>query len=465
MLSALMGISGAEAAEFSSGPILNDSPIFSPYEKRDPVNVYLKTMKRGGLDYRTTTPMGVTPVEDQAPCDNCWIFATMGALEGKIRYFWPGNPVEDFSEIYLRECGPRSANCGTFGNIWMSSSHLTTFGQAEETCAPWPGDSSDPGCIWSCTSRPYRLRSFKYCDDSTASIQNALINHGPVYCGVDTGAWSGFTSYDGSFVITGYPSSSSNHAVVIVGYDDNLLGSGSPGWIVKNSWGADWGDDGYFYISYDSMNIGVGAVALTEVEEPLEDQGLKLMCHDDHGCVQSFGQSGANTTWSAQHFYSGLSNVTIHRIEFFTIHDQMDYEIIIYDDRSGTDNASTFYNQLGSTITGYADKAGLYSIDVDPPIQVPAGDDYYIAMRSTVSSGGFALTLDSIGACSDESWLSMNNAAGSWMRFGHGSLGGFPYDACIRAVVQEGPPVPALAPIGISLLIFVFGLLIMRKNR
>ena len=87
---------------------------------------------------------------------------------------------------------------------------------------------------------------------SVASIKEALCKYGPIAASlVSTQALQDYTN--GVFYETpsNYASPSSNHAILIVGWDDD-----KNAWLIKNSWGTDWGENGYGWVDYGSNNIG-----------------------------------------------------------------------------------------------------------------------------------------------------------------------------------------------------------------
>jgi hypothetical protein len=439
--------------QWQEGPIYNKGQFLNPYENRLPVRIGESESGRASWDYRSTTPPGVTAVKDQAPCESCWVFASLGALEGTLRYFWPGNPNLDFSEFYLRECSAYHANCSTGGNIWMTSSHLTTYGPVEESCAPWPGTSEHPGCIWSCAAQPYRLRQFKYCDTSVASIKTALMNEGPIYCGVYA-SHPNFSGYSGG-IITG-PSASpgvTDHAVVIVGFDDNMGGAGVGGWIIKNSWGTAWGESGYARILWTALAIGTGACALTDIEQPLVDQEMYLYYNDEFGATVSYGSPSYTSLWMAQRLVPSRNGI-IRRVEFHSIQDGLSFQLKIYDDRTGSTSSSALINQIGTTQNITFPKAGYCSVDLDTPISRTGGDDFYMALQC--SGAAYSLTMDNSGSPSGNAWISLDNI--TWQNAPS-------MDTCIRAVIEEGPPVPAISWMGIAAaLLTLSGLLIWKRS-
>ena len=89
---------------------------------------------------------------------------------------------------------------------------------------------------------------------STSAIKQAILTYGPVSAAVCV--TSAFQGYTGG-VFNACSPGTVNHAVVLVGWDD---AQGTQGvWILRNSWGTDWGEDGYMYIEYGCSSIGYSA--------------------------------------------------------------------------------------------------------------------------------------------------------------------------------------------------------------
>lgn len=190
---------------------------------------------------------GVTPVKDQDGCGSCWDFAGTGAFESS--YLIAENIVADLSEQQVLSCNTGGSDCdggwpGDAYNLFQS------YGAVDESCMPYQANDEIPCTQDECTPVAY-LQYYEDIPNNVNAIKNAAML-GPVS--------TTFTVYDDFYGYTGgcyeHPGADPiNHAVVIVGWDDNMC-EGEGAWIVKNSWGDDWGLDGYFYIKYNSCGIG-----------------------------------------------------------------------------------------------------------------------------------------------------------------------------------------------------------------
>ena len=134
---------------------------------------------------------------------------------------------------------------------WMETAYdlFMSQGAVRESCMPYHEVDTDSCIQSSCEAAAY-LDSYFYVDETVEAIKTALLA-GPVACAM--AVCGGFSSYTGGC----YEDNCSeiNHGVLLVGWDDTMCG-GDGAWIIKNSWGPDWGDNGYMFIKYGTCYIG-----------------------------------------------------------------------------------------------------------------------------------------------------------------------------------------------------------------
>ncbi|MFH1745425.1 MAG: C1 family peptidase [Planctomycetota bacterium] len=231
--------------------IPSDWPVGAPMDPRPP---------RLGLpvafDWRAQG--GCPPVRDQGNCGSCWAFGTVGPLECNILI--RDGVLVDLSEQWLVSCNRDGYSCS--GGWWAHEYHLWQTDPCGGTGAVLEDDFPYVALDVSCAcpySHEYTLDGWAYIGDagsipSTAAIKQAILDYGPVSAAVCVD-WS-FVNYTGG-VFNACSSGTVNHAVVLVGWDDE---QGSAGvWILRNSWGEDWGEDGYMLIEYGCSSIGYAA--------------------------------------------------------------------------------------------------------------------------------------------------------------------------------------------------------------
>jgi len=213
------------------------------------------------FDWRSLN--GVTPIKNQGGCGSCWAFSTVGAMESQILLL--GGGTVDLSEQYLVSCNTSGWSCG--GGWFAHDYHMDLSGQDNKG----PGAvlaSSDPytGTNAACGgpyNHPYKLTSWAYVASDTPvpttdAIKQAIYTYGPVSIAVCAGPH--FQGYSGGIFNTdesSYCSGSINHAVVLVGWNDN--GGTNGYWILRNSWGTSWGLSGYMNIAYGMSQVGYSA--------------------------------------------------------------------------------------------------------------------------------------------------------------------------------------------------------------
>ncbi len=201
----------------------------------------------------------MTVAKSQGSCGSCWGFAAVGALEAMVNIEARSPDVDvDLSEQYLLSCPPASGGCSGW-NAWWAYGYLHSHGGAiTEECFPYRADDGIP-CADKCDGwrdTLYPVTEYDgYSDPARRDVKALLVEHGPLVA--EMAVYDDFGGYDGGvYEHPGEePTRDINHQVVITGYDDSWGGEDEGYWIVKNSWGAGWGEDGYFRIAYGDCQI------------------------------------------------------------------------------------------------------------------------------------------------------------------------------------------------------------------
>ncbi len=211
------------------------------------------------LDWRNKDGKNwLSPIKNQGACGSCVAFASMGVFEGQINVT-SGRPDLnlDLSEQYLFAAIGK-CDSGAWPDEAFSS--LESRGTPDETCLPYTSGRTAEDVDSSQACADVKKRAYKLANadslNSASSIKTALQN-GPVSTTMTV--YEDFMFYsEGVYQhVTG--SAVGGHAVVIVGYDD-----ANDAWIVRNSWGADWGEKGYFRIKRnDDSDLGQSGHKLT----------------------------------------------------------------------------------------------------------------------------------------------------------------------------------------------------------
>ncbi len=195
---------------------------------------------------------GVTPVTNQAGCGSCWAFAAVAQLESFARIY--DARILDLSEQAIIDCNPNGADCS---GGWMQSAYsvFRTYGAVAEACIPYTASDGHPCTQTSCEPLA-KISGYVAVSPSATEIKQAIYDYGPVTTSFHV--YATFYQYAGGCWDEHYDYTP-NHAMLIVGWDDSACG-GAGAWIVKNSWGPDWGIGGYAYIRYGVCGIAEGGV-------------------------------------------------------------------------------------------------------------------------------------------------------------------------------------------------------------
>ena len=205
-------------------------------------------------------------IRDQKACGSCWAFATVGVQEvAAIKAGLKSSSNIDLSEQFLVSCNKEGYSCN--GGWWTHHYHVGNLansqlfiGAVNESDLPY---SASNGTCQAIQNHPIRSGSWGSVAPiansigATADIQNAIMTYGAVATSVCVD--SGWYSYGASSGVysptTNACNGSVNHAVLLVGWDDS-----TQSWLLRNSWGSGWGNNGYMQIKYDpnGQNSRVG---------------------------------------------------------------------------------------------------------------------------------------------------------------------------------------------------------------
>lgn len=200
------------------------------------------------VDWRNNGGNYVTSVKNQGNCGSCVSFCTCAVIESAIRIKF-GNPSYniDLSEGFLQFCG--GGSCGGWG-LTSGLAFAQSTGTTDEACMPY--QATNMNCTTSrCSNWQSRLtRISSYTGHATPEARkNAIANSGPLLAGM--AVFNDFFAYtSGVYVKTAGSSLAGYHCITVVGYDDS-----QQCWILKNSWGPNWGEGGFCKVRYGQSDL------------------------------------------------------------------------------------------------------------------------------------------------------------------------------------------------------------------
>ncbi|KAI1885751.1 hypothetical protein AGOR_G00207030 [Albula goreensis] len=204
----------------------------------------------------------VTPVKNQSPqgreCGSCWAFSSTGALEGQM--FRKTRQLVSLSEQNLVDCSKRYGNKGCKGGLMSKAFQYIkdNGGLASERSYPYEAQDNKP-CRYKSNQRAAYCKGYQQLrPGDEMALRDAVVVVGPVSMSVNASLKS-FQYYSSGIYFDVACSNVPDHAMLAVGFGESKYEQPSKFWILKNSWGPNWGENGYMRLAREYRNhCGIG---------------------------------------------------------------------------------------------------------------------------------------------------------------------------------------------------------------
>jgi len=194
----------------------------------------------------------VTPVKNQEQCGSCWAFSVVENVES-IYCVKNNLDATNFPPLSVQEvvdCDQTDQGCNG-GDPPTAYQYIISAGGLEDE-SDYPYTGQDGTCNFQSNLVKVSISSWQYATQTSdeGQMQTALVGWGPLSICVDAEPWQDYT---GGIMMASDCDTQLDHCVQLVGYD---MTNATPYWSVRNSWGADWGENGYIRLQYGQDTCG-----------------------------------------------------------------------------------------------------------------------------------------------------------------------------------------------------------------
>ncbi|MBE5906736.1 MAG: hypothetical protein E7277_08135 [Lachnospiraceae bacterium] len=350
----------------------------------------------------------VTPVKSQSPYNACWAFSAVACMEQNILI--NGGGVQDLSEsqlgysiftnsqnplpglegdrvVYNQNEKPWYAYGGN--NVFTMNLLVRGIGPVMEERAPYTMITQGVADDVAFGSRDYEVTGiYAYAGNDHAGIKNAIMEYGGVTMAVhmennSAELGDGFSGYISSKAIAEAKKDKKeikeDHEVCVVGWDDHYsrenFGKDKPeedgAWLCKNSYGTSWGDDGYYWLSYEDAIANDSSVTCYAFEVEEAEGAQNIYQYDGGGSIDSLSVLGAANIFTARK----TEKITAVRVRNMSNNAQAVIQIF-----TGVEDGKPESGVLAMTKEVTISKAGYVTVTLEEPVRVVQGQQFSVCV-------------------------------------------------------------------------------------
>jgi C1A family cysteine protease len=193
----------------------------------------------------------ITPIKNQQQCGSCWAFSATETIESAILI--ASGSVQGGAPQEIVDCDTNDQGCNGGDPAEAMQWIISQGGQDLESCYPYTG--TDGTCNSAQCTPTNKISSTNSVSQSESAVYTALQSMPPSIC-CDASAWQ---NYNGGVLDASQCGDNVDHAIQLTGYNTGQGGY----WIVRNSWGADWGEQGFIWLQYGQNTCDITSEVTT----------------------------------------------------------------------------------------------------------------------------------------------------------------------------------------------------------
>lgn len=196
-------------------------------------------------DIRINGPGNLTEVKNQGACSSSWIFASVAAVENRLSV--RDGVLTSLSEQQMVDCVSKQSGC-MGGWVINAFDYIKNTGLTTSAAYPYMGKYVI--CKEKTVQKNFSIKGYVQMENDPSMIKSTIMRQGACVMCVDANRWFGYLRGMFSNSLVTNENKKCNHLVALVGWGTHET-NGRPYWLLKNSWGVNWGEDGYIRAAAD----------------------------------------------------------------------------------------------------------------------------------------------------------------------------------------------------------------------